>query len=158
MQRGYGVGRGGVDGAIYSSSGSSEAGDNGALPAALKAVALAVHLQDMNVVGEAVQQGPGEAFRAEDLGPLVEGKVGGDQDGAPLVALAEDLKKQLGTGAEQEGTKANSSMIGRFGRESWRCKLNRQRLLRRPWGPLATSFFRAPGNSRVNVAVPMGTC
>ena len=38
----------------------------------LEAVALAVHLQDMDVVGEAVQQRPGEAFRAEDFRPLVD--------------------------------------------------------------------------------------
>ena len=48
--------------------------------ATLEPVALAVHLQDVDVVGEAVQQGPGEPLRPEDLGPLVEGKVGGHQD------------------------------------------------------------------------------
>ena len=48
-----------------------------------------------------VQQRSGEPFRAEDLDPLVEGQVGGRQDGSPLVALAEDLKKQLGPGAGQ---------------------------------------------------------
>ena len=53
------------------------------------------------MVGEAVQQCPGEPFRAEDLGPLVEGKVGGDQDGAPFVALAEDLEEQFRTGGGQ---------------------------------------------------------
>ena len=42
--------------------------------AALEAVALAVHLQDVHVVGEPVQHRSGEAFRAEDLGPLVEGQ------------------------------------------------------------------------------------
>ncbi len=45
------------------------------LPATLETVALAVHLQDVDVVGEAVQQGPGQPLRAEDLGPLVEGQV-----------------------------------------------------------------------------------
>ena len=71
------------------------------MPAALEAVAVAVHHQDVQVVGEAVQQCPGEPFRAEDLGPLVEGKVGGDQDGAPFVALAEDLEEQFRTGGGQ---------------------------------------------------------
>ena len=69
-----------------------------ALPATLEAVAVTVHLQDMDVVGEPVQQCAGEAFRAEDLGPLVEGQVGGDQDGAPFVALAEDLEEQFRAG------------------------------------------------------------
>ena len=48
------------------------------------------------MMGETIQQGSGEPFRAEDLGPLVEGRIGGDQDGAPLVALAEDLEEQFG--------------------------------------------------------------
>ena len=73
----------------------------GALPAVAEAVAVAVHLQDMDVVGEPVQQRAGEAFRSEHLGSLVEGQVGGDQDGAPLVALAEDLEEQFGPGAGQ---------------------------------------------------------
>ena len=57
----------------------------GVFPAALEAVALAVHLQDVDVVGEPVQQRAGETLRAEDLGPLVEGQVGGGQDVASLV-------------------------------------------------------------------------
>ena len=44
------------------------------------------------MVGEPVQQRAGEPFRAEDFGPFVERQVGGDQDGASLVALAEDLE------------------------------------------------------------------
>ena len=75
----------------------------GALPAVPEAVAVAVHLQDMDVVGEPVQQRAGEAFRSEHLGPLVEGQVGGDQDGAPLVALAEDLEEQFRSGGGQGG-------------------------------------------------------
>ena len=67
----------------------------GGLPAALEPVALAVHLQDVDVMGEPVQQRPGQPLRAEDLGPFVEWQVGGDQDGAPLIALAEDLEEQF---------------------------------------------------------------
>ena len=55
-------------------------------------------LRRLHVVSEAVQQCAGEPFRPEDLGPLVERQVGGDQDGAPFVALAEDLEEQLRTG------------------------------------------------------------
>ena len=50
----------------------------GGLSALLEAVALPVHLQDVNSVSEAVQQGAGQPLRAEHLGPLVEGQVGGD--------------------------------------------------------------------------------
>ena len=35
---------------------------------------------------------------AEDLGPLVEGQVGGDQDRPSLVSLAEDLEEELCAG------------------------------------------------------------
>ncbi len=48
------------------------------------------------MVGETVQQGPGQAFGAEHLGPLIEGKIAGQQDGAALVALAEHLEQQFG--------------------------------------------------------------
>ncbi len=48
------------------------------LPALLEAEALSVHLQDMDMVGEAVEEGPGEPFRAEVFSPLVEGQVGGN--------------------------------------------------------------------------------
>ena len=57
-----------------------------------EAVAVAVHLQDVDMVGEAVQQRSGQTFRPEDLGLFVEGQIGGYHDGAPLVALAEDLE------------------------------------------------------------------
>ena len=51
----------------------------GALPAVLETVAVAVHLQDVNVVGEPVKQSAGEPLGVEHLGPLVEGQVGGDR-------------------------------------------------------------------------------
>ncbi len=50
------------------------------LPALLEAEALSVQLQDMDMVGEAVEKGPGKPFRAKDFGPLIEGQVGGSQD------------------------------------------------------------------------------
>ena len=49
-------------------------------------------------MSEAVQQGAGESLRAEDLGPLVEGQVGGDQDRTSLVLLAEDLEEEFRAG------------------------------------------------------------
>ena len=44
------------------------------------------------------KQSAGEPLGAEHVGPLVEGQVGGDQDGAPFVALAEDLEEEFRTG------------------------------------------------------------
>ena len=74
-------------------------------------------------MSDSVQQGSGQAFRAEDLGSLIEGQVGGDQDGAPLVALAEDLKEEFRAGGGQ-GHEACSSMISRLRRDSCRCRLS----------------------------------
>ena len=68
------------------------------LPTLLEAVALPVHLQDVNAVSETVQQGAGQPLRAEDLGPLVKGQVGGDQDRPSLVSLTEDLEEELRAG------------------------------------------------------------
>ena len=54
------------------------------------------------MVGEPVQQRADEAFRTEHLGPLIEGQVGGDQDGAALVALAEDLEEEFADDQQDE--------------------------------------------------------
>ena len=69
--------------------------------ALLEAIAVAVHLQDVDMVGESVQQCAGEPFRAGDLGPLLKRKVGCDQRGVAFIALAEDLEEQLGSGLRQ---------------------------------------------------------
>ena len=66
--------------------------------ALLESEAVAVHFEAVDVVSEAVEQGSGESFGAEDLGPLLEGQVGCDQCGGPFVALAEDLEEQFGAG------------------------------------------------------------
>ena len=42
----------------------------------VETIALAVHFQNMDMVGETVQQGPGQTFRAEYLGPFIERQVG----------------------------------------------------------------------------------
>ena len=47
------------------------------------------------MVGELVQQRPGQPFRAEDLGPFVTWQIVYNQDGASFVALAEDLEEQF---------------------------------------------------------------
>ena len=72
------------------------------LPAVPEAVAVAVHLQDVEMVGEAVQQRSVQPLRAENLGPFVEGQGGGHHDGVPIVALAEDLEEQVRSGEGQE--------------------------------------------------------
>jgi hypothetical protein len=49
-------------------------------------------------MGEPVEKRAGQPFRAEDLGPLVERQVAGDQSGGAFIALADGLEQQLGTG------------------------------------------------------------
>src|SRR4051812_20724850 len=65
-------------------------------PAGLEAVALAVHLEDVDVVGEPVEERAGEPLGAEHARPLVERQVAGDQDRAPLVASAHPAAKLSG--------------------------------------------------------------
>ena len=66
--------------------------------ALLQPVRVGVHLQDVDVMGKPVQQGAGEPFGAEDIGPFVEGQVAGDQRRGALIALADGLEEQLGAG------------------------------------------------------------
>ena len=61
----------------------------------LEALALPVHFEYVDVVGEAVQQCAVQEHRSEDLGPLVEGQVGREQDVASLIALGEYLGEAL---------------------------------------------------------------
>ncbi len=58
-------------------------------PALRQAVGFAVHLQDVDVVGQAVEERAGEAFLAEGSGPLVERQVGCNDGGAALIALTD---------------------------------------------------------------------
>ena len=74
---------------------------SGSLTETWEAAAVAVHLQYTHVVGEAVQQRARQALRFDHLGPLIERQVGGDQDGAALVALGEDLEEQFRSGGGQ---------------------------------------------------------
>ena len=55
--------------------------------------AVTVHLEDVHVVGEAIEQCTGQALRAEDAGPLIERQIPGNDDRAALVALAEDFEQ-----------------------------------------------------------------
>ena len=69
--------------------------------ALLEPVALAVHLQDMDVVGDAVEQCAGEALAGEDRGPFLEGQVRGHDGCAVFVAAAEDIEQQLASGLRE---------------------------------------------------------
>src|ERR1022692_471550 len=58
--------------------------------------AVAVHLEDMDVMREAVEERAGEPLGTEHGRPLIERQIARDQRAASLVALAEDLEQQLG--------------------------------------------------------------
>ena len=61
-----------------------------------EAPGLGAGVDDVRAVGEAVNDGLGEAGVGEDLGPFAEGQVGGDDQRAAFVALGEDLEDELG--------------------------------------------------------------
>jgi len=67
-----------------------------------EAPGLGAGVDDVGAVGEAVDDGLGEAGVAEDLGPLAERQVGRDDQAAAFVALGEDLEDELG-GAVGQG-------------------------------------------------------
>ena len=50
---------------------------------------------------EAVEDGPGDSRIPEDLAPILQGAVGGEDDGAPLVAAGERREEVLGGGGRQ---------------------------------------------------------
>lgn len=49
-----------------------------------EAIAVAIHLEDVDVVGDAAQQSAGQALGSQGLRPFVERKVAGDQGGTPV--------------------------------------------------------------------------
>ena len=61
-----------------------------------EAPGLAAGVDDVGAVGEAVNDGFGQAGVGEDPGPLAEGQVGGDDQAAAFVAFGEDLEDELG--------------------------------------------------------------
>ena len=62
----------------------------------LEAVALAGEFEDLTAVSEPIEGGAGEAFGAEDLGPVLEGQVGGDDQAVPFVGLTDQVEQELG--------------------------------------------------------------
>ena len=53
------------------------------------------------MVGDAVEQGAGEALAGEDGSPFLEWQVRGDDGGAVLVAPAEDVEQELAAGLRE---------------------------------------------------------
>ena len=66
-----------------------------------KAVAVAIHLKDVDVVGQTIEKRPSETFGAKGFSPFVEWQVAGDQRGSALLALGDQFKQKLGPGFAQ---------------------------------------------------------
>ena len=71
-----------------------------------EAIAFTIHLEDGTVlnqvaVGQAVQSCGRHPLAVEDLAPVAEGQIAGDQQAAAFVAVGEDLEQQLGSGAAE---------------------------------------------------------
>jgi len=75
-----------------------------------EAVTFTVRLEDVDVVGEAVQQRVSRAFGAEGFCPILEGTLRCYQSRAALVALRDQLEEKI-SAVWLKGTKLNASMI-----------------------------------------------
>ena len=62
-----------------------------------KAEAVAIHLQNVDMVREAIEERAGEPLRPEHARPFIEWQVAGDQGGAAFIALAEHFEEQFRT-------------------------------------------------------------
>ena len=80
--------------------------------------------------------------RPEDLGPFVEGEVGGDQDGPAFVALAEDLEEQFRPGGGQ-GDEPQLIDDQQVEWNSFRWRLSSRLASLAPTGPLYLVFIGA---------------
>src|SRR6266851_382553 len=71
--------------------------------AVLEAPALVAGLDDVAMVSQSIEHGSGHLGVAEDLRPIGEGEIGGDQQRGVLVELADQMEQQLAAGlAERE--------------------------------------------------------
>ena len=52
-----------------------------------QAISFTVHLEDVDVMGQPVEERPGQALGAEGFRPLIEGQVARDQRGPAFIAL-----------------------------------------------------------------------
>ena len=66
--------------------------------ALFEAITVAVHFQDVDVVGQPIEQRAGQPLGPEHAGSFVKWQIGSDDSSATLVALAEDLEQELSAG------------------------------------------------------------
>src|SRR3546814_3277272 len=81
--------------------------------AVFEAPAIVARLDDIAVVGDAVEQRRGHLGIAEDGGPLAEREVRGDDDAGALIKLADEVEQQLPSracGSEEHTSELQSLM------------------------------------------------
>ena len=80
--------------AEQSRSWQGASGERG-LSAVLEAPAVVAGLDDVAMVGQAVEKRGGHLGVAEHARPFSEGEIGGDDDGRSLVEPADEMEQQL---------------------------------------------------------------
>ena len=65
---------------------------------ALEAPAVVAGLDDVAVVGQAIEERGGDLRIAEHAWPFAKGEVGGDNDPGALVELADEVEEELAAG------------------------------------------------------------
>ena len=66
-----------------------------------KAVAFSIHLENVAAVREPVEQRSSHALSLEDLAPIAEWQITGDQQAGSLVAVAKDPEQKLDAAATE---------------------------------------------------------
>ena len=64
-------------------------------------IAFTVHFENVDVMGQAIEQCAGEPLGAKHARPFVKREIAGDDGRLAFIALAEDLEQQLGAGLRQ---------------------------------------------------------
>jgi hypothetical protein len=101
-----------------------------ALLALFESIAVAVHFEAVDVVGQPIEQRAGQPLGPEHAGPLVERQIAGDESGAALVTLAESRER-------------NRLQLPH---PLWKATLNRQRVKRTRQFVTLASFARRIGH------------
>ena len=67
-------------------------------PGISQSIAFPIRLNDVNPVGDPVQQSAGQSFVTEDFRPVLERQVGGQNQTGSFISTADDFKQQFGPG------------------------------------------------------------
>jgi hypothetical protein len=60
-----------------------------------ESITFAVGFQDVNPMGQAVEQGSGEPFASADFRPVLKGKIGRHDQAEPFISTDDDFKEEF---------------------------------------------------------------